>query len=144
MRSVMTLAAVVVLGAVVSAQTVTKPSSASLSVSGTWTVSMVNRAEPVVLDIKVNGSAISGTFAGSAVEGEVADGKLTWADPTSWAAWRAGTIGSNDGAVMYPTVVFASLKEDGTLSGWTDVFIRGYGPQAIKRLSWTATRSKSK
>lgn len=45
---------------------------------------------------------------------------------------------------MYPTIATAKVTDAGTLTGWTDVYIRGYGPQAIKRLTWTAVRIPAK
>jgi hypothetical protein len=105
---------------------------------------MDNRSEPLRLQLEADGSTLKGTFDGAAVVGEYRDGQLTFADATSWAAWRAGTIGGDDAPVMYPTVVRARLSENGTLAGWTDVFVRGYGPQPIKHLNWTAVRTTSK
>lgn len=112
----------------------------SAALTGTWTVTRVNSSEPLQLVLTADGSTVKGTFGGSAVVGEFKDGRVTFADATSWTAWRDGTIGSETGS-MYPVLNAGMLKDDGTLSGWSDVFIRGYGPQAIKRLPWTATRS---
>lgn len=109
------------------------------TVEGSWAVSFAD-GRALALDLKVDGEKVTGRFAGSSIEGEFKDRTLTCADPVNWAAWRSGTIGGDDAPVMYPTVVSATLKDNGTLSGWTDVFIRGYGPQPIKRMGWTAAR----
>jgi hypothetical protein len=116
----------------------------SSAVTGTWRVTMVNRAEPLKLELSVDGSSVTGTFDGSAVVGEYKNGQLVFAGAASFAAWRAGTIGGDDAPVMYPTVVTARINEAGSLTGWTDVYIRGYGPQPIKRMTWTAVRVPSK
>jgi hypothetical protein len=105
---------------------------------------MANRAEPVRLELSTDGSAVKGVFDGSAIVGEFRDGQVAFGSETSWAAWRDGTIGSDDAPVMYPTIATAKVSESGALTGWTDVYIRGYGPQAIKRLSWTAVRTPAK
>jgi hypothetical protein len=112
--------------------------------AGTWSVSLANRTEPVRLELSTDGSNVKGVFDGSAIVGEFNDGQVTFGSETSWAAWRDGTIGSDDAPVMYPTIATAKVSESGALTGWTDVYIRGYGPQAIKRLSWTAVRTPAK
>jgi hypothetical protein len=117
---------------------------ATNALTGTWSVSMANRAEPVRLELSTDGSAVKGVFDGSAIVGEFRDGQVAFGSETSWAAWRDGTIGSDDAPVMYPTIATAKVSESGALTGWTDVYIRGYGPQAIKRLSWTAVRTPAK
>jgi len=145
MKRAVTLGAIFVLAAgPLAAQSSVQSSTASQMVAGTWTVSVVNRSNPVILDLKLEGATVTGVFGGSRVQGEFKDRSLTFADPASWTAWLAGTIGRDTAPDMYQTVAFARLNESGTLSGWSDVFIRGYGPQAIKRVAWTATRSSGK
>jgi len=97
------------------------------------------------LELTTDGSNLKGVFDGSAIVGEFKNGQLTFGSAASWAAFRAGTIGNNDEtALMYPTIATAKVTDAGTLTGWTDVYIRGYGPQAIKRLTWTAVRIPAK
>jgi len=110
-------------------------------VAGTWVVSMVNRAEPFSLNLKVDGQNVTGQFSGSAIVGEFRDGTLTFGSAESFAAWRNGTIGDDNSPQMYPGITSASVKPDGSLTGWSDVYIRGYGPQPIKRTTWTAVRT---
>lgn len=117
---------------------------ATNALAGTWSVALANRTEPVRLELSTDGSAVKGVFDGSAIVGELKDGQVTFGSATSWTAWRAGTIGDDDAAVMYPTIATAKVSEAGGLTGWTDVYIRGYGPQAIKRLPWTAVRTPAK
>jgi len=142
MKHALTVALVLAWAGVMSAQSAPSSELTTATAAGKWIVSRGAGTEPIVLDIAVNDKKVTGTFDGGSIIGEFMDGKLTCADSSSWVAWREGTIGGDDAPTMYPTVAFATLKQDGTLAGWTDVFIRGYGPQAIKRISWTATRAK--
>lgn len=115
--------------------------SARVSFAGVWSVAMVNRAEPVSLTLKVDGQNVSGQFNGSTIVGELKDGKLTFGDAQSFAAWRNGTIGDDNSPQMYPGLGSAAITPDGSLTGYSDVYIRGYGPQPIKRATWTAVRT---
>jgi hypothetical protein len=117
---------------------------AANAVAGMWSVTVANRTEPLRLQLIIEGSTVRGAFDGSAIVGEFKNGQLTFGGAASYAAWRAGTIGGEDAPMMYPTIATAKVSETGQLKGWTDVYIRGYGPQAIKRSTWTAVRTSAK
>jgi len=141
------IAAVVMMaGVLVQAATQSPAASPTISgnITGSWTMTIVNRSEPVNLELKADGEKVSGRFAGLPIVGEFKDGQLVFADSPSWAARRAGALGSDDAVEMYVTVSTAHLAADGTLAGSSDVFIRGYGSKPVKRMSWTAARAPVK
>ena len=65
---------------------------------------------------------------------------MAFALPESWHAYQAQSLGAEDAKEMYMTVSFAKLRDDGTLEGHSDIFIRGYGNTVIKTTNWTAQR----
>lgn len=140
MKHALALIAIALVVTGVSAQSAQPAQPASGTIAGKWTMKIGTGLESSVLDIALNDRAVSGTLDHLAAVGEFVDGKLTMASPASWVAWRDGSIGAD--GVPNMTVSFATLKDDGTLSGWTDVFLTGYGREPIKRKSWTATRVK--
>ena len=139
LRLTIAFAFVVTLGA----QAAVTP-QATATIAGKWDVVNPNRPGFNSLDITADGKAVSGSFGGEAVRGEIAGSNVTFATPDTWLQWTDHSLGADDMKVSAATVSFATLKEDGTLSGRTDVFLRGYGQQAIKYWKWTATRAKAK
>lgn len=51
---------------------------ATNALAGTWSVSVVNRTEPVRLELTTDGSNLKGVFDGSAIVGEFKNGQLTF------------------------------------------------------------------
>ena len=139
LRLTMACAFVVTLGA----QATVTPQAAA-TIAGKWDVVNPNRPAFNSLDITVDGKAVRGTWGGDSVRGEIAGVNLTFATPDTWLEWTDNSLGSDDMRASAATVSFATLNLDGTLSGRTDVFLRGYGRQAIKQWKWTATRAKAK
>ncbi|MGE5834147.1 MAG: hypothetical protein ACM4AI_06685 [Acidobacteriota bacterium] len=118
--------------------------NAPMAVSGKWNMTFVSPpGARSILDVKLEAKVLTGTLGGQPIQGEFVDGRIVFAVPDSWRVWRDQSIGNDDAKDMYTLVHFASLNDADTLAGWTDVFIRGYGPQAIKRMSWTAQRVKT-
>ena len=102
---------------------------AAISIAGKWdmTAETPQGTTPVTLVMKLDGKKMTGTMTGPQgeipVEGEYADGKLSWSI----------TIQGGSGDL---NVAFAgAMKEDGTLAGTFD-----FGQGAM---NWKATRAKN-
>ena len=108
-----------------------KPADAKApaSIAGKWDMSAETPqgTMPVTLVIKIDAKKVTGTMASAQgetpMEGEFADGKLTWA-----------IVFQGSGGSMNITFNGA-LKDDGTLAGTFD-----FGQGEMK---WTATRAKN-
>ena len=108
-----------------------KPADAKApaSIAGKWDMSAETPqgTMPVTLVIKLDGKKVTGTMASAQgetpMEGEFADGKLTWA-----IVFQGGSGSMN--------ITFnGALKDDGTLAGTFD-----FGQGEMK---WSATRAKN-
>ena len=84
---------------------------------------------------------MTGTYGATPVEGQLIDGKLTFASHGDWMAWRDRIAVGQDADDMYTTVHFATMNADNTLTGRTFAYIRGYN--MAKSWDWTATRVKA-
>jgi hypothetical protein len=99
------------------------------SIAGKWdmTAETPQGTTPVTLVMKLDGKKVTGTMTGPQgeipVEGEYADGKLTWSITIQG--------GSGDLNVAFS----GAMKEDGTLAGTFD-----FGQGAM---NWKATRAKN-
>jgi len=106
-----------------------KPESAASPFAGKWNVNVQNPNGAVesTLDLKVDGKKVTGTLqsqmGNATVEGEIADGKLTF-----WFSMDA------NGTTLNITFVGTSQK-DGSLAGTLSF---GQGD-----LNWTATKAKN-
>jgi hypothetical protein len=102
---------------------------AAPSIAGTWTMTTNTQNGPLVstMDLKLDGTKVSGTIASqmgeAAIGGEYASGKLTFSI----------TMQTNNGAI---DIAFTgALKDNGTLAGTLD-----FGGGGV--LEWTAERAK--
>ena len=110
--------------------------------SGTWTVVWANSPNQTqTAELKIIGTLVTGTFYGSVIRGDFSNGRLTFASPEVWKEWQEYVIGTDEQAEQNEFVNFATVNPDGSLTGYTDHFLRGYGPVGIKRWSWKASRS---
>jgi hypothetical protein len=107
----------------------TADAKTTASVAGKWDMSAETPqgTTPVTLVIKLDGKKVTGTMAGPQgeipMEGEFADGKLTWSI----------SFQGNGGSM---NITFnGTLKDDGTLAGTFD-----FGQGEMK---WSATRAKN-
>src|SRR5262249_6844772 len=111
---------------------------------GTWRITCDECPGALLLELKYDGAAIGGKLNTKAVKGHIQNKgtkpSVAFALPESWQAYQAQSLGAEDAKEMYMTVSFATLREDGTLSGHSDIFIRGYGNTVIKTTNWTAQR----
>jgi hypothetical protein len=124
---------------VLAAQTPTAPSSPA----GKWTVVWANtpdKSQPMELTIDAKKS-VTGIFNGSAIVGEFANGSLTFASPQAWQERQTQVLGTSDQKEQNAFVSFATVSADGTLAGYTDHYLREYGPVGIKRWTWKASRT---
>ena len=142
MKFVLTIAGVLILAAGLSAQP--KKTTHQLAVEqlvGTWRITCESCSSPLLLELRVEGTKIIGKLNSRTVLGHVdKNGAVAFALPESWQAYSDQSLGSEAAKEMYSTVSFATVRNDGTLEGETQVFVRGYGGTAIKGNSWTARR----
>jgi hypothetical protein len=98
-------------------------------------------------ELTIDGTTLSGTWDGKAIQGEIANGVATFATPDDWSLWKSGAWGPSVDR-MYMTVQTATLKTDGTLSGTTDTYVNAWrdhpGENVAKRWEWSATRAIAK
>jgi hypothetical protein len=132
------------LSAALSAQSPSTMTAATPS--GAWQVNFDHRQnEPLKLDLAIDGRSVRGSYGGMEMQGEFVNGELTFATPETWRGFlKTAELGSEWQKEMYATVNYARPRPDGTLSGRSDVYIRGYGPQVIKFVTWTASRRPSR
>ena len=106
-----------------------KPAADAKSIAGKWTMSMETQqgSMPATLEFKVDGKKVTGTLNGNqgetALEGEFADGKLTFAI----------SVQTPNGS--FNIAFTGALKDDGTLAGSASLGDMG-------SMSWTAARAK--
>ena len=113
--------------------------------AGKWSVVWANSPNQIqTAELKINGTQVIGTFYGSAIRGDFSNGRLTFASPEVWKEWQEYVIGTDEQAAQNEFVNFATINPDGSMTGYTDHFLRGYGPVGIKRWSWKASRSTAK
>jgi hypothetical protein len=140
-KVLLTIATVILLTAGLSAQPKKVNPQQVQKLAGTWRMTCDTCSSPLVLELAIDGTCILGKLDSRAVMGHIAqDGSVVFALPQSWQAYKEQSLGANDAKEMYSAVNFVTLRQDGTLEGHSDVFIRGYGSTAIKRLEWTARR----
>jgi len=111
--------------------------------AGTWTVVWANtpdQKQPLELAIDAT-KLVTGTFNGYVIRGEFANGRLVFASPEVWQLRQNQVLGTDDQPAMNAVVNFATLNPDGSMTGYTDNYLRGYGPVGIKRWSWKASRT---
>jgi len=134
--------AVLVVAPFLAAQAPSTPAAPA----GKWTVVFTNSPDrSQQLDLTIDAAKlVTGTFMGSAIRGEYANGRLIFASPEVWQARQNQILGTSDQAAQYAVLTSATLNADGTLTGYDDSYLRGYGPVAIKRWSWKASRSTGK
>lgn len=137
-RLLVSAAAVLVVAPLLAGQAQTVPGSPA----GKWSVSFANspnQTQPA--ELKINGTQVTGTFHGSAIRGDFSNGRLTFASPEVWKEWQDYVLGTDEQAERNEFVSFATINPDGSMTGYTDHYLRGYGPVGIKRWSWKASRS---
>ena len=141
MKVLLTLASVLLLTAGLSAQpkkTVPQPAE---KFAGTWRLTCETCSTPLVLELTIRGNKIGGRLNSRMVLGHIdKDGSVVFALPQSYQAYKEQSLGAEDSKEMYSAVNFATLRQDGTLEGRSEVFIRGYGATKIKETTWTAKR----
>jgi hypothetical protein len=137
------VAAVLASTAAMPAQSGRAGPQASATVAGKWNVTFPGRPGVLALEIKLdgNGKTVAGTFGDQPVDGQFVDGKLTFASRADWVSWREQALARADAGDKMTTVNFATVKDENTLAGASEVFIQGY--QSIRRSPWTATRVKT-
>ena len=144
MKSLLTIATALILSAGLSAQPKTTTNQQAEKFAGTWRITCDECPGALLLELKFDGATIGGKLSTKAVKGHIENKGSTpsvaFALPESWQAYKEQALGAEDAKDMYMTVSFATLREDGTLSGHSDVFIRGYGNTVIKTTNWTARR----
>ena len=141
MKLVLTIAGVLILTAGLSAQPKKTTHQLAEQLVGTWRVTCESCSSPLLLELRLEGTKIVGKLNSRPVIGHIdKNGAVAFALPESWQAYRDQSIGSDAAKEMYSTVSFATVRQDGTLEGETQVFVRGYGGTAIKGNSWTARR----
>ena len=144
MKTVLTLAVSFVLAGGLAAQSVTTPPATP---AGKWSVTFPNRQGPLAFDLKIDGAAVSGTWDGKPIQGEIANGVATFAAPDDWSLWKSGAWGPSVDQ-MYLTVQKATLKADGTMSGTTYTYVNAWrdhpGEGVVKTWSWSGTRVAAK
>ena len=133
-------AAILVVVPLLAGQAQTVP----VSPAGKWSVVFANSNQTQTAELKINGSQVTGTFYGSAVRGDFSNGRLTFAAPAVWKEWQEYVLGTDEQAEQNEFVSFATINPDGSMTGYTDHFLRGYGPVGIKRWSWKASRPTAK
>lgn len=142
MRYVLGLVAALTMTAGLSAQPKKATKQQIENIAGTWRITCETcPAGALLLDLKTDGKKIAGKFNSQAVLGHIENGKVAFAQPNTWRAYREQALGAEDASDMYMTLSFVEeIRGDGTLVGYSEVFIRGYGPMSIKRTNWTARR----
>ena len=141
LKFVLTIATVLILSAGLSAQPKKTTHQLAAQLVGTWRITCESCSSPLLLELRVEGTRLVGKLNSRTVLGHVdKNGAVAFALPESWQAYRDQSIGSEGAKEMYATVSFATVRQDGTLEGETQVFVRGYGGTAIKGNSWTARR----
>lgn len=141
MKFVLTIAGVLILTAGLSAQPKKTTNQLAEQLVGTWRVTCESCSSPLLLELRLEGTKIVGKLNSRPVVGHIdKNGAVAFALPESWQAYRDQSIGSEAAKEMYATVSFATVRQDGTLEGETQVYVRGYGGTAIKGNSWTARR----
>ena len=144
MKAVLTIATALILSAGLSAQPKTTTHQQAERFVGTWRITCEECPGALLLELKYDGARIGGKLNTKAVQGHVESkgraASVAFALPESWQAYQAQSLGAEDAKEMYMTVSFAKLRDDGTLEGHSDIFIRGYGNTVIKTTNWTAQR----
>lgn len=114
--------------------------------AGKWTVVFANSPDRrQQLDLTIDAAKlVTGTFSGSPIRGEVVNGGLVFASPAVWQERQNQVLGTDEQATQNAIVSFATLNADGTLAGYDDNYLRGYGPIAIKRWTWKASRATAR
>ena len=145
MKSVFTIAIALILSAGLSAQPKkTTTNQQAEKFVGTWKITCDECPGALLLDLTFDGAKIGGKLNTKAVQGHIESNGRTpsvaFALPESWRAYQTQALGAEDAKAMYMTVSFATLRDDGTLEGHSDIFIRGYGNTVIKTTNWTARR----
>lgn len=144
MKAVLTIAIALILSAGLSAQPKTTLHQQAERFVGTWRITCDECPGSLLLELKYDGARIGGKLNTKAVQGHVENkgraASVAFALPESWQAYQAQSLGAEDAKEMYMTVSFAKLRDDGTLEGHSDIFIRGYGNTVIKTTNWTAQR----
>jgi hypothetical protein len=107
--------------------------------SGEWVVTVANYRETVRLTLKVVESAVSGSYRGAPIIGEVKNGQVVFASPKNWAEYRAGKLSGENASDEYSTVYFARLNETGVLAGTADVYLPGTA--IVQTMTWSARRA---
>jgi hypothetical protein len=142
MKVTFILSLTALLSAGLSAQSPSAMSAATPA--GAWRVNLDHRQnEPLMLELTIDGKSVRGSYAGTEIQGEFVNGELNFATPETWRVLKSSELGSASQKEMYATVNYATSRPDGILAGRSDVYIRGYGPQVIKFMTWTASRRQS-
>jgi hypothetical protein len=124
------------------------PGLAAQSVSpfaGRWTVTISHLPDTRhSLAFNESPAGFHATEPGQTYRAVVSDRTVTYASDETWKILNSpnGRFGTDDQVEMYATVYRATIQDDGTLKGFSEVYIRGYGAKPIKRVDWTAIRER--
>ena len=141
-RLIASAVGVLVVAPLLAAQAPAQAPITPAAMAGKWMLTWDNMPDrPQQLDLTIDAAkVVTGTLYGSPIRGEFVNGHLTFAPPEIWKEWQNQVLGTEDQAAPYTSVNFATLNSNGTLTGYADSYLRGYGPIAIKRWSWKASR----
>jgi hypothetical protein len=140
-KVLLTIAAVLLLTTGLSAQPKKIIPQPAEKFAGTWRLTCDSCSSPLVLELTITGNKIGGKLNSRAVMGHIdKDGKVVFALAESYQAYQEQSLGADDSKEMYSALNFATLRQDGTLEGRSEVFVRGYGATKIKETTWTAKR----
>jgi hypothetical protein len=145
MKAVLTIATAFMFSVGLSGQPkTTTPHQQAERFVGTWRITCEECPGSLLLELKFDGARIGGRMNTRAVQGHIESkgrrASVAFALPESWQAYQAQRLGAEDAKGIYMTVSFAELRDDGTLEGHSDSFVRGYGNTVIKTTNWTAQR----
>jgi len=117
-----------------------QPGAVTDPLTGEWVVTVANYRETVRLTLKIVESAVSGSYRGTPIVGEVKNGQVAFASPKNWAEYRAGKLKGEHASDEYSTVYFARLNKTGDLAGTAEVHIPGTA--IVQKMTWSARRAQ--